>query len=493
MRNNKGVIKKLLVILLGIACIRYVGWTALLLICIVGVIAAILRKVHIALCALMALCFTVPINPLIIGRLGSVGGICLRIGPLLIGLLLALNGMGRPGRLRLPLGALLIYLFSVSISSMQGWAPSISYMKLINFLIFMLGIWFGTQNLQQDYKGLQYVREFLLAMVVFLIFGSLILLPFPGISTLNGMELARIVGDVELANHLYRNGEGGMTLFCGVVNQSQALAPIVACVFAWVTCDLLFVTRRFDLLRVAVAIACVPLLFLTRSRAGLVAFLAAAGSIYFYSLYRIEFPIKVKQKINRVTAGGLVLLVVIGGALEFKDHAVLRWIRKTDDLAGDTRSLTEAVTSSRQGLTDLNIMDFERNPLLGSGFQVNFESYELYGKRGGLILSAPIEKGLLPLMILGEGGVVGAICFSVFLVSFFVECKRRRLVMTEIGFLVFFATNIGEATFFSPGGIGSGLWMYSVVGCFILDVLVEAEKRRGALLEYRYLLAGGIQ
>ena len=58
------------------------------------------------------------------------------------------------------------------------------------------------------------------------------------------------------------------------------------------------------------------------------------------------------------------------------------------------------------------------------------------------------------------------------LVSFFVACAQRKYFITMSLFAVFLMSNMGEATLFSPGGIGGILWMICVVGGFTLDTLL---------------------
>ena len=41
--------------------------------------------------------------------------------------------------------------------------------------------------------------------------------------------------------------------------------------------------------------------------------------------------------------------------------------------------------------------------------------------------------------------------------------------MTIAMFTVMFATNMGEANFFSVGGLGGSLWLLCVMGGFIVD------------------------
>jgi hypothetical protein len=170
---------------------------------------------------------------------------------------------------------------------------------------------------------------------------------------------------------------------------------------------------------------------------------------------------------------GLILIFAV--VMEVKDHSISRWLRKTDDLGGDTRDLSEALTSSREGVMERSLWEFRRSPVFGSGFQVMLEHQYMF-KKGELVFTAPIEKGVLPVMVLGETGIVGSIFFAFFVLSFLVTCMSRKLYITLTMFLLLLASNMGEATFFSPGGIGGVLYMISLVGGFALDSVLKSEK-----------------
>ena len=95
----------------------------------------------------------------------------------------------------------------------------------------------------------------------------------------------------------------------------------------------------------------------------------------------------------------------------------------------------------------------------------------------GLILSASIEKGVLPVMILGETGLLGAIAFVVFLVSFYATCVKKKYYCCATLHTIFLASNMAEATYFSPGGIGGYIWVLTVGGGFIIDTVVLYHRR----------------
>ena len=131
--------------------------------------------------------------------------------------------------------------------------------------------------------------------------------------------------------------------------------------------------------------------------------------------------------------------------------------------------------------------DFRCNPMFGMGFQVaEYTAEQIARSGGGLVISAPIEKGVLPVMVLGETGIVGAIFFAVFLISFYTATNRRRLYVTAAMFTVLLATNMGEATFFSPGGGGGVIWAISIIGGYCIDMTLAKDRRSHANLPYNY-------
>ena len=75
-------------------------------------------------------------------------------------------------------------------------------------------------------------------------------------------------------------------------------------------------------------------------------------------------------------------------------------------------------------------------------------------------------------MVLGETGILGTFFFFLFLGSFYYTCSRRKYYITMTLFSVFLVTNMGEASFFSPGGGGGFGWMMCVVGGFALDTIL---------------------
>ncbi len=446
---------------------------------LVGIFCALANQLGWSLVFFVMMPFFVVLNPALVNNESSVYGFSVRFGPLLIGLILALRGASRQGRHRLPFSGIVPFLMIAIISSADGWVPSVSYMKLINFSVFLLGIWFGTQNLQHRPKDVLLLRSFFLALSCITTFGSVATIPFPTIGYAIGLRHVLSEGGVALAREVFyqRQADDLTTLFCGITNHSQALAPLLALVVGWVMCDMLLLERRFRWLHMMIIVAALPLAYMTRSRVGLISLVASFFVVSIYVVRKAELPPRAKAHLNMGIWVGMTLLIVGVFIMQTKSGFLSGWLRKTSDVGADQRSLGEALTSTRSGLMEYSLFEFRRSPLFGSGFQVAMFTQDLVRENKGFIISAPIEKGVAPLMILGETGILGAGCFLIFLITFYVGCVRRRYVVTSSLFTVFLVTNMAEATIFSPGGMGGIFWMISAVGGFAIDTYLLFQRQ----------------
>lgn len=438
--------------------------------------ASATRKMGLAIACYVLIPFLVVMNPLILGLSGMASAVA-RLGFLAMTLLLLLTATKRLGNNSIPFGGLWLYVLVAIISSLDGYAPMISFLKIVNFSAFLCGLCFGLRNLDKDPEALVYLRRFLLALAAIIIIGSLATLPFPAIAYYTSMKNVISKIGVESANEIGKNAVGaGLNLFTGITNHSQCMSTLGVMTAAWVLCDMLFVERRVSIAHTVILAAAVPILYMTRSRGGLFSAVVAVAMIYTYCMKYLRVSPRVKMALRKSLTGGVVIVALAAIVLEVKDNSISRWVRKTDDVEGDARSAVEAFTESRKGLVEQNLYDFRRNPMFGSGFQVVEDFKDMY-KEKEIVLSAPIEKGVLPLMILGETGIAGAIVFAIFLVVFYVTCTRKKYIVTASLFTVLMANNMGEATFFSTGGAGGIIWVMSIVGGFTIDMMVLYSKR----------------
>lgn len=369
------------------------------------------------------------------------------------------------GRRSLPIGGMFIYLLCVTISSMQGYCPPVSYLKLINYSVFMLGLYFGGRMIPEDIRDLNRMRAALLAFSIFMVFGSLAMYSVPSLGYMSVDSLAaQGYSEKQIAQQL---AEGGLNLFRGVANHSQTLAGMLVVFVAWVSCDMLFVEHKTTKLHGAILLAAFPLLYMSRSRTALLGIFTLMLTLVIYAIPTAHLPVLFKNKIRKVVWRLGLLILISLMSLQLNDGGFSKWVRKTES-SHDERGLVEAVTESRMGLVEQNLYDFRRNMLLGSGFQVSEDVADMYRHSEGLMISAPIEKGVLPLMILGEGGVLGAIAFVIFLLMFYSVCTKNRYVATATLFTTYFMLNMAEATFFSPNG-GGTQWIVLLIGGYVVD------------------------
>ena len=475
------VLKQFMVFCIWVVLARISKGFALPIMAIFGIIWAFNSKFGKAFSIYAMLLFMVVLNPFILPKSSIVYTIGLRFGPLIVGLALAMRSMTITSKEALPMGLMIAYLVISIVSSIGGWCPPVSYLKLANFAIFFIGIWLGSKGLQFDADGVVLLRATMLSLAAFLVVGSVVTLPFPGISTLNSFRILSEFDDLGVRNQIIKEmiDSGGMTLFCGVTAHSQMLSPLLVCAFSFVICDMLFVEGGFRWPHAFTLACALPLLYMTRSRTALLGLVVILSIIYFYLPRKLSLNRRMRKWVGQILLVGGGCLIVLALVSEIRGNAISRWVRKTDDVTTDQRSLSEAVTASRQGLIEMCMNDFHRNPLFGMGFQVAEYTAQRAAMNAGLVLSAPIEKGVIPIMILGETGMVGAIVFSAFLLFFYSGCSSKRLFLSLTMMTILLALNMGEATFFSPGGIGGPQWLFCIVGGYALDLSVKLRFGKG--------------
>jgi hypothetical protein len=473
------VAKLMAMMVVSVVLARFSAGFFLVGIIFAGMWCAFTEKFGWAIACYLFLTFCVSINPILLPPNGIQWSIIYRFGPLMIALILIISAARRSGNHRIPFGGIIPFLVIACISSVNGFFPSISYMKLISYFLFISGLWLGTQNLQNRPNDMFIVRATLLAMIALVVYLGLAFIPFPAVSYSTSLRGALAYGGVEYANEIAKEITGdssyASSLFCGILNHSQALSPVAGLSFAFVACDMLFIEKRFRLPHLITLALLVPIMFMTRSRLAFMILAASLVIINFFTVRKINVTRRVKQAMSNGMLAFTALVMIFAVVMEVKDHSISRWLRKTDDLGGDTRDLGEALTQSREGVMERSMWEFRRSPIFGSGFQVMLEHQYMF-KKGEMVFSAPIEKGVLPVMVLGETGVVGSIFFAFFVLSFLVTCMSRKLYVTLTMFLLLIVSNMGEATFFSPGGIGGVLYILSIVGGFALDSVLKAEK-----------------
>ena len=439
----------------------------------VGIYAVFSQKISLAWSSWTILTMAATLNRHIVPKSGILIALLLKCGPLLIALAI-IWGIRSRRREKLPLDLLLLYLFLQIASSINGLVPPISFLKLFQFFVFFLGLWLGTSTLAGKPEELNNLRDFFFSLILVLVVGSILAYPFPVISYSSTLREAVYEG-AEYAQYRYEvmRQSGALMLFSGITDHSQTLGPFLSIMIIYVLSDMIFIIKKANWFHMTMILVMMLMLFMSRARAGLFAISVSGFILITYIFRKVDIPSKLRQKLHFMLFLCGLLMLIIFTIMEIRSQTLTKWIRKTNDIQADNRSLNVAITETRLSSIENCMYEFRQNRLLGIGFQVSEQVKYMYEHSSGLMLTAPIEKGLLPLMVLGEGGIIGMILFYIFVFGFIASCIKEKYFVSLILFVDFFCSNIGEANFFSPGGPGGVMWAFFVLGGFSMDQQIK--------------------
>lgn len=245
------------------------------------------------------------------------------------------------------------------------------------------------------------------------------------------------------------NGRG----FQGLLNQPQAMG-VAAGIFA----SYMFVRvvrnprLNFDMFILLIALLS---LALSGARTGAVAFLIAAtvGVIRLMATWKISG--RVFGVLTFLAAMALAIVVFVPGAIDF----LVKFVNKG---GGSDLTLGEGWERSRGGLVAYSWLGFQESPIWGWGFGLPWNSNQLVVKYDPIFeipIGASVEKGMIFSAALEELGVVGS-AFAVFFLLWILvwSVKAARPEGTALVFAAI-ASNLGESTLTSFGGLGALVWI----------------------------------
>lgn len=369
-------------------------------------------------------------------------------------LLFLLSHQGPPPfrQLKLLFGFLIISVFS----SIVGWNPLISFLKLFLFTVFQIAVFGAGAGLAQSRIPVDKFRSITFFLIAYVVYGSVALVPFPNIG--HSMILDRWT---------HMDAEGllmqEITLFNGVTWHSQTLGPLLAILNAYVFAELLRKPGEHRFFYLA-TLAIIPgLIFYTDSRTGLLSYIISLIATFVWQGFiRNRKLIEEKQR-----RGILLILLLLGPIYLFSLGGLLQMQNFLLKGTRDAESVTEALQMSRLGLAEYSLKHFINSPIIGNGFQVA-ENMRAYGYQDlALAASAPIEKGVLPTMVLEETGIVGFAFFMVFIFAVLRSALHFGCLRFLASFTTFIALNSGEATFFSVTGPGGLYWTICILALVI--------------------------
>lgn len=122
----------------------------------------------------------------------------------------------------------------------------------------------------------------------------------------------------------------------------------------------------------------------------------------------------------------------------------------------DATSFIEAADASRGALVERMIENIQQNPWAGIGFGIASQPEYMEVVRDpvlGLPVSALVEKGVMPIAIVEEIGIVGAMLVLGWFL-FVLRCGAQVGVQNFALIITVVLVNFGESMFFSVGGMG---------------------------------------
>jgi len=378
---------------------------------------------------------------------------------LLVAVLLPLLIFGRNApRPVSPLMLIMLYMGYISVVSLSGWSPVISSLKAFLFVMIFFAFYGVSCLILGDGRVRQsQVRAVVLSIAIYFLFGSVCLIPFPGIGLMRAEEL---LINPDLAS-----------LFQGITNHSQCLGPCCAILGTIVLGDLLLGVRRKSWLHIFLLCLVPILIYKTSSRTALGSAMVGGGCIVFLFLQARGIRSRWRSRVLNMT----VLLGIVASAVVVASPGARRsataFLNKRGDLdrSVDVTSIIEA----RSGTAESCMANFRRSPFVGNGFQVSEDMSRISLSDFKSLLSAPIEKGFIWVAILEEGGAFGFAIFVLVMLVMMFKLYQRHAYIGLSTMIVFLVCNTGEFCFFSMSYTGGICW-----ACVFMGVVLDAFRQR---------------
>lgn len=419
--------------------------------------------------------------------------LCERGMMLMLALVMSVQIIGRRNsRLIAPLMTLLIFLAYMIIPSMVGWSPLISGLKLYMFTSVYLA-YYGIANrvIMDERYNIYRIRSVMLAYAAFLLVGSVLLIPFPGIGQMSPYEMSA----EDLAAHL---ADGGTSLFMGMTSHSQLMGPLTAIVGVMVLGDFLFSMRKFNWVYAILNLCPIILIYKTSSRTAMASYLIGVVILIFCFMNARGIRRIWRFKVVNFSIFCAVLALLSALLVPQVREKVLKFALKYGGADANVKQMTlEDVTSTRQGKWDEGIYNWKKSPAIGNGFQVAPEMAAIKGDNLNELMSAPVEKSIWISAVLEEGGIFGFLIFVGWLLYVTMQFWKRHVYIGLSCFLTMVVINLGEFSIFSMGYTGGILWA-TIIAAVVMDAQrykqEQKEQRDKEIQEMtmRQMLAGWI-
>lgn len=329
-----------------------------------------------------------------------------------------------------------LWVFVVVVAVITPFAssdPTVSWFKLVSFLVGASTAIVASSALGDE--GARFLRAWLPSVTLAIVVVSVATFPFPGVS--------------------FRTAPN---LFQGVLNHSQALAAVLAPLLALLASRWLFYRTTFQRFDRVALLTTAAMVIATNARTAVIAVALGIGCTALLGLFQNRRSRR--RSGNALAVGTLIGLLAVGAvfANSTARDAVLEFVFKHSTEA----TVEDAFMASRGAGIAGQWGSFLESPLLGNGFGVYPEGWTISKPVivFGLPISAPVEKGFLPTAILEEVGLSGTLAFLVLVITMVRSVTSKGDMAWTAVLLTCLFVNIGEAVFFSLGGLGLYFWLW---------------------------------
>lgn len=262
------------------------------------------------------------------------------------------------------------------------------------------------------------------------------------------------------------------TGFQGLFNHPQVFGPTIALLGVMTGGRILSSNKPF-FIDFLLLIFFVVMIFLSEARTAGGAFVLALVLAIFLSPY---FSNKKILQINpglksKITIYCLFVSIV---SIPFLYPAISEPVEKYIFKREEADNLIDAASSSRGALVQRMTQNIDNNPYFGIGFGVASDPNDFEIQRDpyfNLPVSANIEKGVLPIAVLEELGlIIGSMVFI--WIFYLLKIAARTSVKNFAMVIVVFMINLGEYMFFSIGGMG-------LIMIIIITYSVSSHRKNG--------------
>ena len=237
--------------------------------------------------------------------------------------------------------------------------------------------------------------------------------------------------------------------YSGIMGHPQTLAPVIAMslpLIVYMVC--LRKNSSGFLIWVGAFVCALVLLFLSSSRTG------AVSAIFAIML--VSLLLSWRSQMNNVRYFARFFVFALVGFVAFV--APFKW-DAVKSFAFKNQMGNELSLSGRDMIVEQSWNAFCQSPIVGNGFQVPSDAMNYGGENfddGG---TGTIEKSFFLTMLLEETGIIGFVLAMTGIISLYFAAWRRNALIFIATFSTFLLVNCGEATIFSPSGLGGLGWI----------------------------------